>query len=241
MKRIHTTILLLVVLAMSSLTMSAQDELPTVDPQGTFYNAEGEELSDVSSAQSAPVVAHFAANPSNLGNYEARYEWKIYEEGKENEPLVHRFEEEIDYTFTKSGSFCIQLYATFVLAGDTINYPQEGEENPIRLSISESRLEFPNAFSPNDDGINDVYKAKEGYQSIVSFHATIVNRWGQKLYSWDNPEGGWDGKVNGHTVRDGVYYVIVNARGADGRHYKIRKDVNVLTGFRTKDRGATED
>ena len=33
------------------------------------------------------------------------------------------------------------------------------------------------------------------------------------------------------SVKDGVYFVVVNARGADGKEYKIRKDVNVLTGY----------
>lgn len=234
MKQIIHTILLLALLAMPCLTVSAQDEKPDVDPQGTFYNDKGEEISDVSSPQSAPIVAHFTANPSNLGNYDPRYEWKIYEEGKEDSPLVHRFEEDLDYTFRNSGSFCIQLYATFVLDGDTVVRPEEGEEKTIRISISESQLKFPNAFSPNGDGINDKFKVKEA-QSIVSFHATIINRWGQKLHSWDDVEYEWDGKVNGRTVRDGVYFLIVDARGADGRHYKIRKDVNVLTGLKEKD------
>ena len=81
------------------------------------------------------------------------------------------------------------------------------------------------------DGYNDIYKVKEGYQSIVSFKAVIFNRWGQKLYAWDTLDGGWDGKFHGKTVKDGVYFVVVNARGADGKEYKIRKDVNVLTGY----------
>ena len=41
-----------------------------------------------------------------------------------------------------------------------------------------STLIMPNAFSPNNDQINDVYKVKE-YQNIVEFRATIFNRWGQ--------------------------------------------------------------
>jgi len=221
-------------MALFGLQIQAQDEYPTIDPQAIYTTAEGEEIEDASGGQSAPLVAHFTANPSNVGSYTARYEWIIYEAGKEDEPMVHRFEEDLDYTFSKSGSFYIQLYATFVLDGDTIIYPGEGEEDPFSVSISESKLEFPNAFSPNGDGYNDVFKAKE-YQSIVSFKATIINRWGQKLYSWDNLDGSWDGTYKGHTVHDGVYFLVVNARGADGRHYKIRKDVNVLTGL--KDNG----
>lgn len=210
----------------------AQDELPSVDPSATYINVEGEELDDASTAQSAPLVAHFFANPQNVGGYTARYEWTITRMTQtETEVVVHRFDENLDYTFTQSGSFAVRLYATFVMGNDTISIPEEGEDNPIMVSICESKLEFPNAFSPNGDGYNDVFKAKDGYQSIVSFKASMFNRWGQRLYSWDSPDGGWDGKSNGHTVDDGVYYLVVAAKGADGRKYNIRKTINVLTGY----------
>ena len=65
----------------------------------------------------------------------------------------------------------------------------------------------------------------------ISFRAIILNRWGQKLYEWNDPAGGWDGKHNGHDVKDGVYFVQVIAKGADGRDYHIRKDVNLLRGY----------
>ncbi len=210
---------------------AAHAQLPSVEPQALYTDTNGEEHTDASGGMNAPLRAIFTANPSDIGEYAVRYEWKIFEAGKEESPLVHRFDENIEYTFTQSGTFLVQLYATFVLGGDTINYPEAGEANPIQVSIHESKLEMPNAFSPNGDGFNDIYKAKDGFQSIVSFKATIFNRWGQKIYSWDNPAEGWDGKWNGRTVKDGVYFVAVDARGADGHHYKIKKAVNVLTGY----------
>lgn len=54
---------------------------------------------------------------------------------------------------------------------------------------------------------------------------------GQKLYSWTDPAGGWDGTFNGKAVADGVYFVNVKAKGADGRVYHIRRDVNLLRGY----------
>ena len=175
---------LLTVLALiSSISLWAQDiELPSVNPSAVYITASGDELTELNETQSAPLVAHFYANPANVGLYTARYEWKIWKEGEEDSPLVHRFEEDIDYTFTNSGSFLIQLYATFVLGNDTIPYPQPGEEKPMQVSISESQLDFPNALSPNGDGRNDTLKPKDGWHSIVSFEAAIFNRWGTKIY-----------------------------------------------------------
>ncbi len=204
------------------------------DPRASYITPSGEEITDASTAQGAPLVAHFTANPDEEIEGDIRFEWKIWNVDDPKQVLVHRFEQDIDYTFVNSGTFLVQLYATFVLDGDTITWPEEGEENPIVVSISSSKLEMPNAFSPNGDGYNDVYNAKPEYQSIVSFKATIFNRWGQRIYSWSNPDreqDGWDGTWHGQKVRDGVYYVVVAAQGADGRKYNIRKDVNVLTGY----------
>lgn len=207
----------------------AQDEYPSVSPTASYTTVDGEEVEDASDGKSAPLVARFMANPSNLGDYTARYEWKIYRPGEEKTPLVHRFEEDIEYTFNESGSFYVQLYATFVLGNDTIAFPEEGEANPFVVSISESQLEFYNAFSPNDDGFNDKLKAKEGYQSIIDFKATVFNRWGQKIHTWTDVSYEWDGRCNGRVIKDGVYFLLVNARGADGKKYNIRQAITVLT------------
>lgn len=181
---------------------------------------------------SAPVVANFTANPSDIGEYTPIYEWRFYENGNTETPFLVRYDENTEYTFNESGSFTIQLYISFVNGNDTIEYSQE---SPFTISISTSKLEIPNAFSPNGDGQNDVFKVKEGYQSIVSFHGYIYNRWGKKLYDWTDIDGGWDGKINGHDAKDGVYYVIIKARGADGRKYNLRRDVNLLRGYESSD------
>ena len=66
-----------------------------------------------------------------------------------------------------------------------------------------SKLSFPNAFSPNGDGKNDKFMAKE-CENIAEFHAYIFNRWGQKLFDWTDAADGWDGTRNGTPVEDGV-------------------------------------
>ena len=104
----------------------------------------------------------------------------------------------------------------------------EGEEE--QEIITESKLSFPNAFSPNGDGKNDKFIAKE-CQNISEFHAYIFNRWGQKLFDWTNSADGWDGTYNGKPVNEGVYFLLCKAKGTDGKTYNIRKDVNLLRGF----------
>ena len=164
-------------------------------------------------------------------------------EESNGKPYLTRYEQDTEYTFTKAGSHAIVLYAIFVQGKDTVYYTDEywQDMQPIRVTISESRLDMPNAFSPNGDGINDVYKAKENWQSLVEFKATIYNRWGQKLYEWTDPSDGWDGTFHGQDVKQGVYYVNVEARGADGRKYHIRRDVNLLRGYTEEGNSSSND
>ena len=93
-----------------------------------------------------------------------------------------------------------------------------------------SKLSFPNAFSPNGDGKNDKFMAKE-CENIAEFHDYIFNRWGQKLYDWTDPTDGWDGTHNGNPVKEGVYFILCKAKGTDGQNFTIRKDVNLLRGY----------
>lgn len=172
----------------------------------------------------APMYAVFRANPQDLGDYEALYEWRFTRQN-ETEPFLVRYDQDTEYNFTESGSYYVELRVSFVLGTDTIEYAQD---TPFSISINESILEFPNAFTPNDDGANDVFKAKDTYQSIVKFNAKIFNRWGKLLYEWNDPAGSWDGTFHGREVPDGAYYLNCQADGADGRHYSIKKTINLL-------------
>lgn len=221
----------LLLLVLCTTLQAYADEVPAIDPQATFTTDEGEETG-TSYSGSAPLTVVFHANAENVGMYTPHYEWRFTKEG-ETQPYLVRYEEETEYTFTEAGSHRIVLYATFINGNDTVAYTKDywQDAQPITIQISESKLEMPNAFSPNGDGINDIYRAKNNYQSIVEFDAYIFNRWGQKIYEWHDPAGGWDGKFNGKDVKQGVYFVLVKAKGADGRKYNIKKDVNLLRGY----------
>lgn len=214
--------------------MQAQETIPTISPSATYIDSDGNEQTATSITESAPLEVTFTSGAENTYGWTSHYEWHFYLQGQRETPYVTRYEENTSFTFTQAGTHFIELWATFTHGNDTIEYTDsywQSEAQPITIGISESKLEFPNAFSPNGDGINDIYKAKEGYKSIVEFQATIFNRWGQKIYSWNDPAGGWDGKFHGKDAKQGVYFVLVKARGADGRKFNIRKDVNLLRGY----------
>ena len=140
-----------------------------------------------------------------------------------------RYDADFDYEFVETGKSFISLQISFVNGNDTINYKME---TPFTVEAWSSSISVPNAFSPNGDDINDIFRVKrDGYKSIVSFHGYIFNRHGKKLFEWTDITQGWDGKSGGEPVADGVYYVRIDARGADGKHYNIKKAINLLRGY----------
>lgn len=94
----------------------------------------------------------------------------------------------------------------------------------------ESKLEIPNIFSPNDDGVNDYFQVHA--QTLKSFNGKIINRYGRLVYEWtdwETMEAGWDGRLNGSTkATPGVYYVIIDAVGYDGNEYHEQKALHLV-------------
>lgn len=226
----------LLTLVCGIITIAAQsDDLPTANPVMTYTDDDGQEVSETQYDGSAPFKAMFRACPEHTGNYTPLYEWRFTRSG-ETTPFLVRYDQDTEYEFLQSGTFSVELRVSFVQGTDTIAYEMD---EPFSIAISESKLEVPNAFTPNGDGVNDVFRVKDGYKSIVSFKAMVFDRWGKKLYEWTDPAGGWDGRSAGHAVSDGGYYLNIQARGADGKHYNIKKVINVLRGY--TESGTTTD
>ena len=69
------------------------------------------------------------------------------------------------------------------------------------------RYDLPNVFTPNGDGVNDVWKAIEP-QFVEDFEIRVVNRWGVEVFRSNDPLFEWNGKVGnkGKDVPDGPYF-----------------------------------
>jgi gliding motility-associated-like protein len=66
----------------------------------------------------------------------------------------------------------------------------------------------PNAFTPNGDGVNDVWYVYG--TSIKDVKATVFNKWGEKVFESDDQSVGWDGTYKGQLQPPGVYVYIVD-------------------------------
>jgi len=50
------------------------------------------------------------------------------------------------------------------------------------------------------------------YAGVAEFECTIFNRWGNKIYQYGDPNGGWDGRTSGgNLVEEGTYFYIIKA------------------------------
>ncbi|MBP3739317.1 MAG: gliding motility-associated C-terminal domain-containing protein [Muribaculaceae bacterium] len=163
-------------------------------------------------------------------------EWQMATDQDFNNILLRINADEVEETFTEAGT----SYWRFI--GSNADGTCESYSETYTVNIGESELVCPNVFTPgSSEGVNDVWKVS--YRSITEFHCVIFNRWGNKIIELNDPGQGWDGTYGGKLVPAGVYYYVINARGSDGKQYKMDGDINIIRYRRmshgTDDSGST--
>lgn len=120
---------------------------------------------------------------SNLVNADAELTWSTGEVG----PFIEVSSEGI-YSVTAFNGYCKSVDTAHVSMGN------------MHLG------KIPNIITPNKDLINDELIIEANLQE---YHLEITNRWGNPVFTTDNPALYWDGTSNGNLVDDGVYYYIL--------------------------------
>lgn len=164
---------------------------------------------------SGPLVVALTSNANSPTA--AFFEWKIYK--IETPAAYQRYSsEELRYTFTETGEYTALL--TVKNSDGTCEH-----QDSIHISVLESLLDVPNAFSPNGDGINDEFRVV--FKSLKTYNIVIYNRWGRVVYKSDDPSKGWDGRIGGRVAAAGTYYYIIEATGTDKYQEGKHKGQNV--------------
>jgi gliding motility-associated-like protein len=87
----------------------------------------------------------------------------------------------------------------------------------------------PNVFTPNGDGINDVFAISCTPGSIRSLRLTIWDRWGERIYTSELPGGKWwDGNVDGEPAQQDVYVFRADAEDRFGNRKVLKGNVTLL-------------
>lgn len=137
----------------------------------------------------------FTANPSGYANYDFYVNGNLVQSGTENTYASSKFNDKDTVIVIARNNGCFSVADTGIV--------QIGD--------------FPNAFTPNADGRNDVFL--KGYDLV------ILNRWGQKLYEGKD---GWDGTYNGSKVSPGTYFYLVELESITDRNSVIKGTVLVI-------------
>jgi gliding motility-associated-like protein len=88
-------------------------------------------------------------------------------------------------------------------------------------------LKMPNAFTPNGDGIDDLFRIPpQVVLNIQSF--CVFNRWGQKIFSTTNSNTGWDGYFNGEEQPPGTYVWMIQYTDAATNKFETASGIVIL-------------
>jgi gliding motility-associated-like protein len=97
----------------------------------------------------------------------------------------------------------------------------------VKVRFDENLLIY-NAFTPNNDGQNDVFTLKKYSDLFFLEHMNIFNRWGKEVYSTNDINQGWDGTWNGQPQEIGSYMYEISVKDFDGQPHVFKGNVSLL-------------
>jgi gliding motility-associated-like protein len=135
-------------------------------------------------------------------------------------------------------------FSTFSTANVEFAYPEEGnfivsltaigqggcQDSTSQIVNIDGRLvlppRLPNTFSPNNDGLNDVFYVRGGPFSALEFR--VYNGWGQEIFSTIDQELGWDGTQGGEQLPLGIYVYTIKATTILGASFDYSGKINLI-------------
>jgi gliding motility-associated-like protein len=89
-------------------------------------------------------------------------------------------------------------------------------------------IKVANAFTPNGDGINDLWKVYESYECLKNVTVHVFNRYGSKIYESKDYRNTWDGRYQGKSVPDATYYAVIDFTLVSGKIFTVKTDLTIL-------------
>lgn len=96
----------------------------------------------------------------------------------------------------------------------------------FEINCGEPNIFIPSAFTPNDDGNNDILYVRGN--NIQSIDLQIFNRWGELVFQSDNPSNGWDGTFKGKKADPGVFVYQLKATCFDGQDFYKKGNITLI-------------
>jgi len=121
-----------------------------------------------------------------------------------------------------SGQFC--YYIKIYKEGETEYYSQSN----TKCIYLEPKVYIPQAFTPNDDGVNDLFLPVFSFLP-KDYELKIYNRWGNIIFETSDPTKGWNGKQsNGKPAPAGSYIYLLKIKTEDNQTVEKRNNITVI-------------
>ncbi len=170
-------------------------------------------------AGEAPLEVKFL----NLSENGEEFEWTFVDSaktGQSGKMATYDISDTAEYTYYIPRNY----YPSLIAISEAGCIDSIMMTTPVHVEPSE--LDIMNVFSPNNDGVNDVFIVKA--KSLKEFRITIYNRYGRLVYEHVQTEDkfeweGWDGTVLGRKdkyAEPGVYFFVIEAIGWDAEKYR---------------------
>jgi gliding motility-associated-like protein len=131
-------------------------------------------------------------------------------------------------TTNKGGKYAVTVTSGSCTATDTVEVILK---NCLPLKTDTSEFYVPNAFSPNEDGINDNFRLFWNEKKITqfkSFKMHVYNRWGDYIFFSTDPITGWNGVAMGKAVVNDVFVYYMEIETLEGVKTLLMGDVTVV-------------
>ncbi|MCK5170749.1 MAG: PKD domain-containing protein, partial [Bacteroidales bacterium] len=92
--------------------------------------------------------------------------------------------------------------------------------------IGAGQIEFPNAFTPNGDGLNDTFRPVS--EGVIKYELLVYNRWGELIFTTKDLSAGWDGTINNEYAKPDVYVWKALGKFTNGRSFELAGDVTLI-------------
>lgn len=98
----------------------------------------------------------------------------------------------------------------------------------IAIAGQQPLVYVPNAFTPNSNGVNDMFTPSTGFVDVDQYNFIIFNRWGEQIFRTQDKTEGWDGTFGGERCPSEVYIWVLRFRAATGEFIDLKGTVTLI-------------
>lgn len=96
-----------------------------------------------------------------------------------------------------------------------------------QIACSKENIFIPNAFTPNGDGVNDIFIPRTSIE-FISYHLIIYNRWGNKVFESRDSSKGWDGSYKNQPAQVDAYGYYFVGECVQGEKITLKGNITLL-------------